>query len=138
MESYAKKYAELLREYGYSITAPRKIVFEILYSYGLQSMNQLIHRAKIVDRASIYRTVDILEKVGAINRIPQGFKYKIELSEMFLPHHHHIVCTKCGKQSDIEQTLLEEQLEKLATDNNYHLTSHRVELLGTCSACSGS
>ena len=138
MESYAKKYADLLKEHGYSITSPRKVVFEILYSYGLQSMNQLIHRAKSVDRASIYRVIDILEKIGAINRIPQGFKYKVELSEMFLPHHHHIVCTNCGKQSDIEQTLLEEQLEKLAADNNYILTSHRVELLGTCSTCSDS
>lgn len=135
MDTYAKKYAELLKQHGYSITTPRKIVFEVLYSYGLQTMAQLIARAKLIDRASIYRTVDVLEKIGAINRIPQGFKYKIELSEMFLPHHHHIVCTQCGKQSDIEQSRLEELLETVATENNYQLTSHRVELLGICSVC---
>ena len=98
------KYVNILKNNDLSITLPRKLVFEALYSFGLQTMRQLIERCKDSDRASIYRTVSILESIGVINRIPQGFKYKIELSEEFLPHHHHIVCSGCGRHSDVEHT----------------------------------
>lgn len=117
------------------MTTPRKVVFEVLYSYGLQSMSQLIQRSKSVDRASVYRTADLLERIGAINRVPQGFKYKLELSEAFLPHHHHIACIRCGKQSDIEQKKLEELLESIAQEKSFKLVSHKVELQGICSNC---
>jgi Fe2+ or Zn2+ uptake regulation protein len=135
MEQYAKHYAQLLKKEGYSVTTPRKVVFEVLYSYGLQSMAQLIHRCKTIDRASVYRTVELLERVGAVNRVPQGFKYKLELSEAFLPHHHHIVCSTCGKQSDIEQNKLEELLESIAREKSYILSAHKVELQGICYHC---
>jgi Fur family ferric uptake transcriptional regulator len=135
MDQYAKNFAELLKKQGYSVTKPRKIVFEVLYSYGLQNMNQLISRSKSVNRASVYRAIDVLDTIGAINRVPQGFKYKVELSEKFLPHHHHIICTTCGRQSDIEQTKLEEMLISIAEANNFTLGSHKVELQGICSNC---
>ena len=135
MDSYVKNFIELLRTHHFSVTTPRKAVFEVLYSYGLQSMPQLISRTKGVNRASIYRAVDTLERIGAISRVPQGFKYKLELSEKFLPHHHHIVCTECGRQSDIEQSRLEELLISIAQANDYQLSSHKVELQGLCSHC---
>lgn len=135
MDSYALRFAELLKQHGYSVTTPRKVVFEVLYSYGLQTMSQLITRSKGIDRASTYRAIDILEKIGAVSRVPQGFKYKIELSEKFLPHHHHITCSNCGRQSDIELGTLEILLEKIAVDNEYTLQSHKVELQGICSEC---
>jgi Fe2+ or Zn2+ uptake regulation protein len=135
MDSYTLKFIELLKQHDFSLTTPRKIVFEVLYSYGLQTMAQLISRSKGIDRSSVYRTIDILERIGAVARIPQGFKYKVELSEKFLPHHHHIVCSTCGKQADIELTRLEELLAKIAADNAYTLQSHKVELQGICSRC---
>ncbi len=129
------KYVNILKKNDLSITLPRKLVFEALYSFGLQTMRQLIDRCKASDRASIYRTVSTLESIGVINRIPQGFKYKIELSEEFLPHHHHIVCSSCGRHSDVEQESLETLLRTMAKDTDYDLTSHKVELVGLCANC---
>jgi Fur family ferric uptake transcriptional regulator len=113
------------------------MVFEALYTYGLQTISQLINRCPGIDRASIYRTVTLLEKIGAVNRVPQGFKYKLELSEIFLPHHHHITCTKCGRNTDVEQHRLEELLTQIAKIEGYELVSHKVELSGICSRCQG-
>ena len=135
MEIYAKKLTELLKTSGYSITAPRKVVFEVLYSFGLQSMSQLVERCKTIDRASVYRSVDVLEKVGAIVRVPQGLRYNLELSDTFLPHHHHILCIKCGQQTEIEQSALEKLLTSIAADLNYSLTAHKLELQGICTKC---
>jgi len=135
MDAYEKRFSELLKKHRYSVTTPRKVVFEVLYSFGLQTVQQLITRAKHIDRSSVYRALTVLEEIGAVHRIPQGFKYKVELSDAFLPHHHHIVCTICGKQSDIEQSKLEDLLNQIAKENTYKLTSHKVELLGECSNC---
>jgi Fe2+ or Zn2+ uptake regulation protein len=126
---------DLLKKNGYSITTPRLLVFETLYIYGLQTIGQLIKRCTPIDRASIYRSVQLLENLGAVNRIPQGFKYKLELSEIFLPHHHHIVCTQCGRHADVEQAKLEDLLMQIADHEGYRLISHKVELSGLCPVC---
>lgn len=135
MESAKDKLAQTLKNYSLSVTIPRLTVFEILYAYGLQSMNQLVERCSQIDRASVYRTIDSFEKIGAVQRVQQGFKFKIELSDSFLPHHHHITCTKCGTLTDIEQARLENLLEEIAKSNDYLLTSHKVELFGLCNKC---
>lgn len=135
MDDAASKYVLILKQNGLSVTRPRKLVFEALYSFGLQTMRQLIDRCNVSDRASIYRTVKLLESIEVVNRIPQGFKYKVELSEIFLPHHHHIACLKCGKSSDLEQTQLEHLLESMAKTEGFKLISHKVELQGHCPRC---
>ena len=135
MESAQAQFMSLLKISGYSITTPRLLVFEMLYTYGLQTISQLIIRSAPCDRASVYRSVELLENLGVVNRIQQGFKYKLELSEIFLPHHHHIVCTKCGRHTDVEQNKLEELLTAIAENENFTLTSHKVELSGICSGC---
>ena len=137
VDLYAQKISELLKKNHYSLTTPRKVVFEVLYSFGLQTVQQLISRSKSIDRSSVYRALRVLEDVGAAHRVPQGFKYKVELSDAFLPHHHHIACTQCGRHSDIEQNKLEEILAQIAEENSYTLTSHKVELLGVCANCAG-
>lgn len=129
------KLSALLKKNGYSLTTPRKVVFEVLYSFGMQSVQQLISRSASIDRSSVYRALLVLEDIGAVHRVPQGFKYKVELSDIFLPHHHHIACTKCGRHSDIEQSKLEDMLTQIAEENSYKLTSHKVELLGLCANC---
>lgn len=135
MDTYVLKFQKVLKEHGLSVTGPRLLVFNALYSFGLQSISDLTERCAQVDRASVYRTVALLEDLGVTQRVHQGFKYKIELGDMFLPHHHHITCTVCGKLSDIEQARLEQLLHDIAESENYQLTSHKVELVGVCQKC---
>lgn len=125
----------LLKSNGYSVTTPRLLVFESLHTYGLQTISQLIRRCNLSDRASVYRTVSLLESMGVVNRVPQGFKYKLELSEIFLPHHHHIICSVCGRHADVEQTKLENLLVSISDSEGFLLLSHKVELIGTCGSC---
>ncbi len=132
---FEKKLVASLKASGFSATAPRRAVASALYSYGLQTMSQLIKRCPDVDRASIYRSVKLLEELHVITRVPQGFKHKFELSDNFLPHHHHIVCSGCGRMADIEQRELEELLDKVAESEGYRLNSHKVELIGVCANC---
>jgi Fur family transcriptional regulator, ferric uptake regulator len=135
MEQYWAQYIEILKQNGMSITGPRREVFMALYSFGLQTMTQLIARCTNSDRASVYRVVGALESIGVVSRISTGFRYKLELSDTFLPHHHHISCIHCGKNREIEQSRLEHLLAEIAENEDFTLTGHQVELSGLCRTC---
>ena len=129
--------AGVLRENGYSLTKSRQQVFNALADSDTLTMAQLtrklIHK---MDRASVYRTVDLFEKLGIVNRLQIGWKYKLELSNAFAGHHHHATCMQCGKVIAFEEDIdLESDILKLATDMNFILTSHSLELRGLCGDC---
>lgn len=130
---------ESLRNHGYSVTAARSTVFRILENNEPQTMHQIISKCENIDRASVYRTIELFEKLGIVQRIQVGWKYKIELSDQFQDHHHHLTCTQCGKIIPLhEDTELESQLEKLASKHAFTPTTHQLEIQGLCSECQKS
>src|SRR5689334_14001769 len=95
--------ASVLKDNGLSVTKDRLLVFELLESKPPLTMNELHQLTKDkIDRASLYRVVGLFEKLGIVNRINIGWKYKIELSDTFHVHHHHLTCLKCGKVINIQ------------------------------------
>jgi Fur family transcriptional regulator, ferric uptake regulator len=101
------------------------------------TMNELIESVSdSVDRATVYRTVDIFEKTGVVSRIQTGWKYKLELSDTFLGHHHHLTCSVCSKIESFHETeTLISELQNIAFNKNYSLQTHTLELNGICVRC---
>lgn len=127
---------ETLKSSGSSFTAPRQKVFEELAKHGpLQPAKLAGYCAPDVDRATVYRTLELFERLGIANRIWHGFKSRLELSEIFTPHHHHAVCQHCGKSIDIVSPELEKVLAGIAKQHNFLALSHVIELDGYCHAC---
>lgn len=132
------RFKETLKSSGNSFTATRQQVFEELAKRGPITNAQLAeHCAPTVDRATVYRTIELFERLGILNRIWHGFKSQIELSEIFTPHHHHAVCQHCGKSIDIVNPELEKQLALIAKQHNFLALSHVIELSGYCQRCQG-
>lgn len=126
----------LLKTHGYSLTAPRQVVFEALLTQEPLSMRELINRTKgKLDRASLYRTVAVFETVGAVQRLYTGWKYKIELTDKFAEHHHHLTCSNCKAVIPINESALESFIEQSARWHNFQPTSHQVEIQGYCMSC---
>lgn len=125
-----------LRDARYSTTKPRLEVFNQLATAGPSSVSRLAEQLEPqVDRATVYRTVELYEKLGIVNRIWHGFKHQVELSEIFTPHHHHARCRNCGSTTDIASPELEASLSRLAKDHGFLALGHSVELLGYCQKC---
>ena len=94
---------ETLKSNGSSLTAPREAVFLTLLDQEPQTLSDIAKRLTgKVDRASVYRTIDLFEKLGIITRLQLGWKYKLELSDHFAAHHHHMTCTNCGQIIEID------------------------------------
>lgn len=136
MEAGISKFRATLKEAHCSMTKSRMRTFTYLLGTGPMSVGTLASRLhKDVDRATVYRTIELFEKLGIVNRIWHGFKHQIELSEIFTPHHHHALCQNCGRTMDIASSELEAELAQLAKRHNFLALSHSVELLGYCKNC---
>ncbi|HYG83348.1 MAG TPA: transcriptional repressor [Verrucomicrobiae bacterium] len=128
---------KILREKRHNVTAPRLAVFRALYGSEPLFMRQLLAKVGAsIDRVSVYRTVALYEELGLIHRITIGWKYKLELSEIFQAHHHHICCLRCGKLQAIkENTALEQTIQAMADEAGFSLETHQLELQGYCKDC---
>lgn len=129
---------KLLKKNKLSLTRPRRLVFELLSTskepLTIQEITLLL--GNMIDRATVYRTIDLFEKLEIVKKVYVGFKYKIELGEIFQPHHHHVYCTKCGKTFGFEEPqFIEEYINKLGKEFDVTITSHNFELEGICSSC---
>lgn len=127
----------LLKNSGYSLTKPRRIIFDLLAGQEPQSMQVLVQRAAgKVNRATVYRTIELFERLGIAHRLNIGWKYKIELSDVFKDHHHHLYCTNCGTTRILPaNNMLESMIETLARKESFAIRGHQLEIYGLCPNC---
>lgn len=126
----------ILEQHNLRTTKPRQAVFEFLKKHEEPVfIGQIIKECPNIDRVSIYRTIELFEKLGIIQVFHIGFNKGYELAEPFKEHHHHIHCKVCNKITSIKSDKLERTVHKIAEHYNYELSSHHIELWGTCSDC---
>ena len=133
-----KLFTDTLKRNHYNVTPERLKIFNILESEKSPcSIDKLVFLAsKSVDRSTVYRNLELFEKLGVTKRVFSGFKYQVELSDMFKPHHHHMTCTNCGSITPFrESKTLETQLKNLERDHKFKATAHSLELSGLCKNC---
>lgn len=128
---------EILTKKNYSLTRPRLTVFSALQGTKPKTMKELVDSVDgVIDRASVYRTVALFEDLGIINRIQHGWKYRIELSDDFTPHHHHLTCNNCQKVISFDEPgNFGALITKISTENNFFAVSHNLEIYGLCAEC---
>jgi Fur family ferric uptake transcriptional regulator len=133
---------ELERE-GYRVSAPRSAVVETLADLGCsvtakEIADTLHERGQDVGVASIYRTLELLDKLRLTRRVDaaEGVA-RYEPVEPSGEHHHHIVCDSCGEVRAFEDSGLERAIERLAGRVDYSIDAHDVTLRGECPACRG-
>lgn len=131
------KFEEILSNNDLKVTMARKATFKLLLSDEPQSMNQLIKKGSgTVDRVSIYRNIDLFEKLGIVKRLNIGWKYKLELTDKFLSHHHHLICMKCEKVIDIEdEQHINHFINEVSKKSSFSPLRHQFEIEGYCSSC---
>jgi Fur family ferric uptake transcriptional regulator len=134
-----------LERAGYRHSAPRAAVVWALAELGCsvtarEIADRLHQRGQDVGVASIYRTLELLDRLRLARRVDaaEGVA-RYEPVEPSGEHHHHLVCQRCGGVAAFEDTDLEQAIERLASRVDYAIDAHDVTLRGECPACrSGS
>ena len=114
------KFKQTLKQAGSSATQTRIVIFTSLQQQGPVGITKLIKSVRSsADRATVYRALELFEKLGIVNRIWYGSEPLVELSEIFTPHHHHALCQNCGKAIDLSSSELESALANLAKKHHF-------------------
>ena len=50
-------------------------------------------------------------------------------------HHDHMICTKCRKILEFQESQLEELQIRIAAHHGFHMLQHKMEIYGICSDC---
>jgi Fur family ferric uptake transcriptional regulator len=128
---------QVLTDNSFHVTKAREATFKLLVSTEPQTISQILTKAKgSVDRVSIYRNIELFEKIGIVHRIYVGWKYKLELSDQFVAHHHHLSCLSCGKIIDIEdEKHIDVFIHKVSDKYGFKPRRHQFEVDGYCKDC---
>ncbi|CAB4687522.1 MAG: transcriptional repressor [Actinobacteria bacterium] len=100
-----------------------------------QSVYQLLRKdGESTGLATVYRT---LQKAAAKNAVDvlrtDDGEALYRLCET--GHHHHLVCTSCGKTIEVEGSAVERWANTVAKNHGFRKVTHVVELFGLCAKC---
>jgi Fur family transcriptional regulator, ferric uptake regulator len=131
---------EFLRQHQYKLTGARKEIIRILNASDRPLSVQEIHQQlndTAADLASVYRTINLLCELGVLTKLDfQEKLYRYELSDVFAPHHHHLICKQCGSVANVfEHCLPDNVMEQIRTQEGFTVESHILEFYGLCKVC---
>ena len=84
--------------------------------------------------ATVYRTLQALADSGVLRtfQTPAGeVAYKV----CEPGHHHHLICTRCGRVEEIPSCEVEEWAGSVARKRGFSVSSHQADIYGVCPAC---
>ena len=137
---------------GYRLTVPREAILEMLSktSKHLSAEEIYISVHKItphVGLTTVYRTLEILVSMGLVHKFDFGdgrARYELAVGPKGFMHHHHLVCTDCGRVVDYtdfideEKELLSRTERGLEKKYNFKILNHLIQFYGLCDKCKGN
>ena len=85
-------------------------------------------KKKIVSRATIYRTLDVLVKNRLIRKMDVGDGYSLYEPRLDNDHHDHMICEDTGDIIEFFSEELELLQEKIAREHGYTVIRHTHQL----------
>ena len=134
--------AQRLRSDGLRYTTSRRAVVQILAASDRPlTIPEILELDRSLAQSSAYRNLTELIGAGVVHRIVAGDEYShFELAEDLTSHHHHLVCTSCGRVSDVTlddriEGSLDRALRAVADEQGFTAEHHRLDVLGRCAEC---
>jgi Fur family ferric uptake transcriptional regulator len=92
-------------------------------------------RRRAVGRATVFRSLELLADLGLVERVdlPSGVHAYVTCEPA--AHHHHVVCSRCGRSVEVGELGLSPILGQIETSTGFRIDSHRLELFGLCPDC---
>ncbi len=134
-----RKIVAKLRWHGYKLTPQRRAVIRTIAS-GQDHLTpaeiyEKVHQDQPnIGLVTIYRTLDILAKLELVCELHAGGScqsYTISAPG----HHHHLICSDCGKVVDFTGYDLGELEQRLSLETGFEIEDHLLEFIGLCQAC---
>jgi Fur family ferric uptake transcriptional regulator len=128
-----------LKKKGLKLTPQRKIIIDAIHSAEahLTAEEIIAHvqaRMPEIHKSTIYRTLELLEKNGSVFKSKLGDHFIYHHAEE--GHHHHLVCSKCGKTIECDEDLFTPVEDSLARKYGFRVNFKHLVVSGLCEECS--
>ena len=139
-ENMLSSWKDTLQKNGYRITEPRLMVMEILSCSTkaltpLDIFEQNLESQSSMGIASVYRTLDMLEDLGLVQKIHQ-----LDGCHAFWPalegHQHLVICKDCGSMMGVPGSEdIHEYIHQIEDSTGFVVDDHWLQLFGNCREC---
>lgn len=134
--------ATLMRDSARRYTPGRRRLVEILARAGKPlAIPDILRGRRDLAQSSAYRNLAALERAGVVRRVLTDEEFGLyELTEELTEHHHHLICSSCGRVEDVAipadlEDTVDRTLDRLARRAGFATVSHRLDLIGRCERC---
>jgi Fe2+ or Zn2+ uptake regulation protein len=124
---------------GYRLTEPRRAVAGLIggrlgYFTAADLLSEARARRLGIGRATIFRALELFTELNLVERLdlPNGEHAYVECARA---HHHHVICSSCGRTTEVEDCGMQVVAEEVARRSGYQIDTHRLELFGLCPKC---
>lgn len=133
------RWMTMLEGNGGRITTPRRIIVDILVNARcamepLEIYDRVRMQNPQVGLVTVYRTLDLLIKLGLVERIHLGDGCHMVLRAA-RGHEHVVLCTECGKAEYFAGENISAWIEKISRESGFKIQSHWLQLQGLCEEC---
>ncbi len=85
------------------------------------------------NKVTVYRNLESLYNKGFLEKFEFGEgKSRYEVKK---EHHHHLICTNCGRVEDVSGEYLKDLETNIKKENGFLVKSHSLEFFGLCKNC---
>jgi Fur family ferric uptake transcriptional regulator len=129
-------------------TLPREAILALLsktskHMSAKEIYDALSHAYPGIGLSTIYRTLSLLVQTGFLNQIHIGdgqSRYEFKSGNEG-EHHHHLICTKCGRiinYNDFQEEeldLVKKAEKSVAKKYDFIVHDHNIDFFGLCKHC---
>ncbi|GAB7388570.1 zinc uptake transcriptional repressor Zur [Bacillaceae bacterium] len=130
---------KILKDNGYKYTGKReKMVRTFAEEKRYMSAKEVLARMQEdyphLSFDTIYRNLSLFEELGILESTEFGGERHYRFACGGTKHHHHLICTACGKTRKIEMCPMH---AFFGMPEGFTITGHKFEIYGFCADCSG-
>lgn len=134
-----ERWTTLVEDNGGRLTAPRRAIVDLLVNArcamdALEIFALVRKQNPRVGLVTVYRTLDLLARLGLVERIHRQDGCHMVLRSA-RGHEHVVLCTGCGRAEYFPGEDLSGWIEKISKESGFQIQSHWLQLQGLCEEC---
>lgn len=143
VEESKQVFRAYLQEQGLKSTRQREIILDAFLKASAHSSTEELYlkirrKHKNIGYATVHRTLKLFADCGiAAERHFGDGTTRFEATHAS-EHHDHLICTRCGAILEFEEPRIEKLQQQIAEQHGFTISSHRLELYGSCANCLNS
>jgi Fur family zinc uptake transcriptional regulator len=127
----------ILKQKGYKFTGKREEMVRIFakerrYLSAKEMLEYMQGDYPSLSFDTIYRNLNLFEELDILETTQLNGERIFRLSCETDHHHHHLICTECGKTHKIDICPMD---AILGEPKGFKITGHKFEIYGSCEEC---